>query len=557
MPMTPEMTQTPEQTTKRTGKGYRTAAGFVALLAVLGVAFLPCFDHMWSRWFPNWNQREAGLYARIMEGESYYTHGPLIPLLSLLIAALLLRHTKAPPRPRHAAGLLVVGAGLLANLAAVYARVSFVQGFALIVVLAGLVLTFWGWGVLRRLWFPLALLAFMVPLPEVTISNWNFHLKMFASKAGVGLANLAGIIVSRSGNKVYLLPDKMLEVANVCNGLRTLISLLAFGAVYAYVCRLRGLWRLGLFLASVPVAVASNSVRIFLLILVADVWDVRAATGWFHGASGVAIYFVAFFLMFGLERVVLWLRPKMAKDVKPLMADVRRGSEDEHQGRQLAAAWGSWALWGILAMAALTAAGSWRLSRAIRSVWTDQVAAHALPAEMQVAGHSLVGRRRFLDRRTLGILETEDYFCCTYEGDSVPPTDFCLVYSQDNRKGTHPPDECLEGSGEAIVMKGQVTVDGMQRPDVICRELLVQRGNLRQYFLYTYRCGNEYTGSFWRQQLMILANGLLSRDASGALVRVSAPAGEDIGPARAWCIEFMRQTLPRLDQSLRFPEKQP
>ena len=44
----------------------------------------------------------------------------------------------------------------------------------------------------------------MVPLPEVTISQLNFRLKMWAAESGVRLADLVGIIAERSGNRLLL-----------------------------------------------------------------------------------------------------------------------------------------------------------------------------------------------------------------------------------------------------------------------------------------------------------------------------------------------------------------
>ena len=67
---------------------------------------------------------------------------------------------------------------------------------------------------LRRLWFPLALLLFMVPLPEVTIADLNFHLKMLATDWGVALASRFGAVAERMGNRVLLREGKMLVVAN-------------------------------------------------------------------------------------------------------------------------------------------------------------------------------------------------------------------------------------------------------------------------------------------------------------------------------------------------------
>ena len=232
-------------------------ASWVLLLGALAAAFGYNFAEMWLRWFPNWRNTRASLYDRIVGGEGYYTHGPLVPLVSLLILVLLVRHTKVPVRPSRRTGGVVLSLSILLHLVSSLARVNFVSGFAFIGVLTGLVLMLWGWRALRRLWFPIAFLVFMVPLPEISIAQLNFRLKMLASDWGVALANLFGVIVERSGNQVFLEGDKTMVIANVCNGLRTLISVMAFGALYAYVCRLRGGWRLFLFAMSVPIAVVS------------------------------------------------------------------------------------------------------------------------------------------------------------------------------------------------------------------------------------------------------------------------------------------------------------
>ncbi|HHH75920.1 MAG TPA: exosortase, partial [Phycisphaerae bacterium] len=257
-----------ESSTKK--RSPRFAAIIWILIAIcLLVSYGPYFMGMWGRWFPSWHSSHLSLADRIMEGESYYTHGPLVPIISMFIILLLVRFTKVPTKPARIFGSFVLIGGLLLHVASSYARVNFASGFSLIFVLIGLVLLLWGFGAMRRLWFPILLLCFMIPMPEVTINNVNFELKMLATRAGVFLADLAGISVFRNGNVVYLddgLGVKKLAVENVCNGLRTLISLLAFGAIYAYVCKLRGLWRIFLLAMTIPVALASNSLRILTLI---------------------------------------------------------------------------------------------------------------------------------------------------------------------------------------------------------------------------------------------------------------------------------------------------
>jgi len=541
---------------ENSGKASQRVLLYLAISAGIIASFAHTFAEMWIRWFPSWQNTKLSLYDRIAEGESYYTHGPLIPLVSLIIVLLLVRHTKIVVKPRRGIGLAVLATSLLVHLMACLARVSFISGFAFIGVIAGMVLLLWGGMALRRLWFPIALLAFMVPLPEATIADINFRLKMFATNTGVFLAGAIGILAESSGNRVFLQGEKNLVVANVCNGLRTLISLLAFGALYAYVCRLRGWWRVLLFAMAIPVAIAANSLRILSLIVVADVWSAEVATGWYHDTSGILIFFVAFLMMFGVERLILWLRKLCGRpaQIVDLFHDARRGQEDEDQWQRMTAAFGGRAAWAGAVLMIVASAGAHYLNRSVPPVRPP--GSMVMPAEMAIEGKRLYGYRQELDERTLTILETRDYVYSRYVGAGVAPVDLCVVFSQDNRKGTHPPDLCLQGSGEGIVAKGDLVVDGVEgRGQVPCRELLVQSGAKGYYYLYTYKCGGTYTASFWRQQLSIFINGLLKRDASGALVRISTPVETNVGDARRWSIQFMRQAIPQLEEVFSGQEK--
>jgi EpsI family protein len=530
--------------------------GVVGLLLAGGLvaAYANAFGEMWIRWFPAWRHAGQSLYDRLVGGESYYTHGPLVPVISLIMMVLLVRHTRIPLEPKRIVGTVVLAGSLLVHLVACFARVNFVSGFSLIGALAGLVLLLWGATALRRLWFPLVLLAFMVPLPEVMIANLNLWLKMRAADIGVWGASGLGIIVERSRdrpNEVLLQDGKMLVIANVCNGLRTIVSLLAFGAIYAYVSRLRGLWRLGLFAMSVPVAVVSNSIRIVSLIVVADIWDEKTATGWYHDLSGLLIYVLAFSLMFAIERLVLALRRMAGRPavVLPLFHGVLRDPEDEGQWGRLARAVGSRAGW-TAAFIVLAAAGvTWMVNTRVANTWNQAMAAKSMPRTIEVDGRRLYGFDLALDDNTLTILETTDYLYRRYEGAGAPAVSFCVIFSQDNRKGTHPPEVCL---GESVVASRSVVVRNVAgQGDVPCRMLLTATDRRRECFLYVYKCGREYTASFWKQQLIILVNGLLHRNASGALIRVStAVVDNDEEAARKRCAAMMAAAIPYLDAAL-------
>src|SRR5262249_43448160 len=118
----------------------------------------------------------------------------------------------------------VLAGSLLYHLLSVFARVSFVSGFALIGALLGLLLIWGGWPLLRAYALPVIFLVFMVPLPEVWIAGLNFKLKILAGHGALWVTrNIFGVPAVIDGSYLFLSPDpvtgeaKTLIVENVCS----------------------------------------------------------------------------------------------------------------------------------------------------------------------------------------------------------------------------------------------------------------------------------------------------------------------------------------------------
>lgn len=248
---------------------------------------------MWDRWHVS---------------TGYYSHGPLVLPIAVATGWLIIRSRGLPMestgRSRGVAVVMLVGA-LLIHLASMYARVIFVSGFMILPVLGACVLYLGGWPMLSRLWFPIAFLGFMVPLPDLTIYNLNFNLKIFAAEASTAVVSALGIPAYLRGSDIFLQGAKHLTVEDACSGLRSLISLLAFATLFTYACKLRGYKRFLLLLSAVPIAVAANVVRIAVLTMVANSYGVALATpgGWVHDFMGFVVFVVAFCIMFVLEEL--------------------------------------------------------------------------------------------------------------------------------------------------------------------------------------------------------------------------------------------------------------
>ena len=530
-------------------------AAWLMVFAGLAATFGNAFWCMWVyHWFPSWGRKGLGLYDRLVEGDSYYTHAPLVPVLCLGIAYLLVKHAKITIRPRPILGGLVLAASLFVQWAASLVGVQFVQGFAFIGVVVGLVLALWGANALRRLWFPIVMLLFMMPLPPLVIAQLNFRLKMIAADWGVAVASAAGVPVERMGATLLVGATKEMVVGNVCSGLRTLISLLGFGAVYVYVCKLRGWWRVGLFAAVIPVAVVSNCIRIISLIVAAYLTDVKTATGAFHDLTGVLVFVSAFLLMFGIEKAVLWARAAAGRPAK--VVDIMDGvprNDDSGQPRRFAQASASWPGAVVIVLLVLSSVGVYRAAASGTQSTQTSVIRDAIPINLPIGSQEYSGRDTELDEVTLNILQTNDYVMRRYEADALPPVDLCITYSQGNRRGSHPPDFCLEGGGASITSKAEAVLPPSEdQPALPCRELILQKNGALEYYLYIYRCGDSYTSNWYWQQVSILGAMLIGEKASGALIRISVPVmNNDLKAARKQSGEFMRAVIPHIDSAVR------
>jgi exosortase len=112
-----------------------------------------------------------------------------------------------------------------------------------------------------------------------------------------------GVPVLREGNVINL-PAMPLQVAEACSGIRSLMSLATLAIIYGAVMEPRKLVRVLLALASVPIAVVANSLRIVGTGLLVQYWDPDKAEGFFHAFSGWLIFVVSLLMLFFLHSVL-------------------------------------------------------------------------------------------------------------------------------------------------------------------------------------------------------------------------------------------------------------
>ncbi|MBL4902219.1 MAG: exosortase [Desulfocapsa sp.] len=247
------------------------------------------------------------MVERYMGADSYYSHGFLVPFISLYFVWQLKDELRGMQVTGSWAGLVLILVALGLHLLGTVLYIFSISGFSLFFLIVGLTLFLFGKEITKCLWFPLLFLLFMFPVPMALISLVSFPLKILVAKAGVWIVALLGIPVIGEGF-IITIPAGNLLVGNPCSGLRSLIAFLALGGVMAYMAALSPVKKSILFFCSLPIAVISNLIRVPLLIIVSHLYGLEAAAPdtWVHTASGLLVFVLGISLLLASAKVLEW-----------------------------------------------------------------------------------------------------------------------------------------------------------------------------------------------------------------------------------------------------------
>lgn len=279
-----------------------------------------------------------------------YSHGLLIPfVIGFILWSNRERFKQTPARPSVWWGSAAVFCALFALWAGTAGAELYTQRLSLVLMVAGIVVYFWGFRVLRLTLVSLALFVLAIPIPLILFNKIAFPLQIFASRCAVWSMRLFGISVLRAGNVIELLPlgsleTRKLEVVEACSGIRSLMTLLTLAVVFAYMTHPRdsgpgprarwwktyGFWRSAiLVIAAVPIAILTNALRVSGTGVLAHYYGTGVADGFFHSFSGWVIYIAAALLMFAVGWVLDRFQPKTEKTARRERAVAKESKTDD------------------------------------------------------------------------------------------------------------------------------------------------------------------------------------------------------------------------------------
>jgi EpsI family protein len=414
--------------------------------------------------------------------------------------------------------------------------------------IAGVILVLLGTEMFYQLLFPIAFLAFMVPLPEVLIEKVSFNLKLLAAGAASGVMEALGLAVVREGSYIGV-PDGTVVVDNVCSGLKYLIALTAFGALYAYISPLKRQLKPVLFALSIPISFAANVFRVTLMVLVAYIWGVAASEKWYsHDLFGIALFVVALALLWAAESALLGRMRgiRSAGGTVPRPTETPYGAASDSPAGEAVRKSAGAAPRAALCVLALAAVLSTYLA------WPRSTpSATNVLASFPLALGDWRGQDFKLDDRVYNILGTRDVLSRSYGNDLGKSLQLVIVLSQQSGKRTHPPDQCFAGEGNTTVSSEDRTVSCSEAAPIRVHELVLDRWDGCRVVWYFYKSGPNLNTSYWRHQAGVALRKLRNPAAADLLIRVDTFVRHgDVEHGRALLLDFLSHSLPPILTSL-------
>ena len=416
--------------------------------------------------------------------------------------------------------------------------------YSFLLAIVALTLAVVGWHGARRLWAALLYLVFMIPLPSFILQQLSAQLQLISTQIGVAVIRLMDISVFAEGNVIDL-GNYQLQVVEACSGLNYLFPLMSFGFLIAVLYEGRLWHRWLIFLATIPITVLMNSLRIGIIGITVEYWGIAAAEGFLHSFEG---WFV-FMACLALLTLLIWAlnvrntdghsalhRINLFYPSLPEIKKIRSGRRATNR-----------TLMATMVLCVLALPASTVLFTA-----EEIVPKRELFSQFPLIKDSWVGQENSIEERILNKLLLSDYILADYHrtGDPLPVNLYVAYYgSQRTGAAIHSPRSCIPGGGWKITDLKQVELSdalGMDGPSV--NRTIIQLGNQRQLVYYWFQQRGRIFTSEYIAKWYLFQDGITMARSDGALVRLITPIPPDSDETAAdeRLQVFLREFYPEL-----------
>jgi exosortase D (VPLPA-CTERM-specific) len=477
------------------------------------------------------------LVGRWMRQEEY-SHGFLIPVIS---AWLLWTRRDALAASLGAPSWTGPALVALAALMHVFGELSalfVLSQLGFLVALMGIVLGAGGFSLLKLTFIPIVFLGFAIPLPYFVDSDLSWRLQIVSSQLGVAVIRLFQIPVFLEGNVIDLGAYK-LQVVEACSGLRYLYPLMSLGFLAAYLFQ-APLWqRALLFLSTIPITIAMNSLRIGIVGIMVENFGPQEADGALHLFEGWII-FIACALLLLLE-VYLLVRLSSRRSLFDVFhpPHIAPSAAPAAQGRAARAPlFASLALVALAGVSALFVTGRQELV-------PERMSFASFPRDVG----EWRGRTSSLERQTEHFLGLTDYVLSDYAGRDGRQVNLYVAYYASQRKGVspHSPSVCIPGNGWQITDFARTRLEGAG-VSLPYNRVVIGKDSTKQLVYYWFEQRGRKIENEWWSKWYLISDAIVRNRTDGALVRLTTPVypTESEADADRRLQAFTRDLMPAL-----------
>ena len=494
----------------------RTFARFAAVAAAAGFLYAAVLAKLGYDWWTDEN----------------YSHGLLVPLV---IAIIVWKEWDALSnydlRPSIIPGGAAILVAILMLSAGVLGAELFTQRMSLVVMLAGIVVFFFGARVLSALAVPFALLLLAIPIPQIIFNRIAFPLQIWASKMAVWGIRVFDVPTLRKGNVIDILPSGAtqtisLEVVEACSGIRSLMTLVTLALILVYFTRRDDSGRFAnmsrhdliravvLMISAVPIAVLTNAARVTATGVLTYSYGKQATEGWWHDASGWLVFVVALVLLIGVNFL---FKKFQREDAKTQISVAIQNPRSKIQDRTV------WPLVAVLVGAGF--AVNWFANR-------SEVAADRRPlAELStmLGDWRQRGNEIKFGYATESVLKTTDYTMREYTNPEGRVANIYVGYYASQRTGAtyHSPQNCLPGAGWVLTDPQRVEIVTADGRTFTANRYIIENGIYKEVMIYWYQGRGRTEASEYLDKVNTVLDSVTRRRTDAAMVRVMTSVGND------------------------------
>lgn len=470
-----------------------------------------------------------------------YSHGLLVPfVIGYIVWIEQAGLKKYAGKPALIAGSILILTALTMLAGGVLGAELFVQRISLVVIIAGIIIYFYGTAILKKLIVPFLLLIFAIPIPQIIFNKIAIPLQFLASQIAVWAIRAAEIPALRKGNVIEILPKGAeqivaLEVVEACSGVRSMMTLVTLALVLWYFTREKQktdiIRAVILMFSAIPIAVLTNAGRVAGTGILTYHYGSQSAESFTHSFSGWLVYIVALVL---LAAVNVFLKKIFSRK----RAETAGAEFANTESRRPIDSKRFYSLVGALILAGITI--NWFHGRGEAEVSRQSL--KDLPGvlgEWKQSGDDI----RF-GEQTESILRTSDYIMRNYTNSNGKTANLYIGYYASQRTGAtyHSPLNCLPGAGWEMKSPELVRITTPAGKSFTANRYIIVNGQYKEVMIYWYQGRGRAVPSEYADKVFTVLDSVLRRRSDGAMIRVMTGAGNDEKAALEAAVNLSGQT---------------